>query len=110
MYSKSQKKQMAKYRRVQGTVRDERDNPVNGALVNLKNLRSNQTETFVTKTDGHYAFDELSRDDDYELVASFSGKNTLPKKLSHYDTQSNSMRILSFAEPDEKMSVKAEKK
>jgi hypothetical protein len=68
--------------------------------VNLKNLKSNSTLTFVTKADGKYYFDELSRDEDYELSAAFSGKTTPVKKLSHYDTQTNVMRILSFSDPD----------
>jgi hypothetical protein len=56
--------------------------------------------TFITKTDGKYMFDGLSREQDYELSASFSGKSTPVKKLSHYDPQTNSVRILSFAELD----------
>lgn len=38
VYSKAEKKQMAKYRRVHGVVKDEHDNPVKSALVNLTNL------------------------------------------------------------------------
>jgi hypothetical protein len=101
MYSKSEKKKMAKFRMVHGIVKDQQDNPLNGALVNLKNIRTKQTLTYVTKPDGKYMFDELSRDDDYEISASFSGKTTPMKKISHYDPQQNSMRILSFADEDD---------
>lgn len=86
---------------VHGIVKDQDDNPLSGALVNLKNLKTKQILTFITKTDGKYMFDGLSREEDYEINASFSGKNTPVKKLSHYDPQTNSMRILSFAEEDE---------
>ncbi len=101
MYSKSQKKKMDKYRMVHGIVKDERDNPLKGALVNLKNLKTNQTTTYITKADGKYTFDELSREQDYELSAAFSGKTTPVKKISHYDPETSSMRILSFADPDD---------
>jgi len=109
MYSKAEKKRMAKFRMVHGIVKDERENPVKGALVNLKNLKTNQTLTDITQADGKYSFDELSREQDYELSATLSGKTTPVKKLSHYDPQSSIMRILSFAEPDEATSAKAAK-
>ena len=86
---------------VHGIVKDQNDNPLAGALVNLKNLKTKQVLTFITKSDGKYMFDGLSREQDYEINASFSGKHTPVKKLSHYDPQTNSMRILSFVEQDE---------
>jgi hypothetical protein len=101
LYSKSEKKRMARFRMVHGIVKDEHDNPVKGALVNLKNLKTNQTVTDITQADGKYSFDELSREQDYELSASFSGKTTEVKKLSHFDPQSSIMRILSFAPPED---------
>jgi hypothetical protein len=101
MYSKSEKKRMARFRMVHGIVKDEHDNPLKGALVNLKNLKTNQTVTDITQADGKYSFDELSREQDYELSASFGGKTSPVKKLSHFDPQSNIMRILSFVPPEE---------
>ena len=109
MYSKSEKKRMAKFRMVHGIVKDERDNPVKGALVNLKNLKTNQTLTDITQADGKYSFDELSREQDYELSATLSGKTTPVKKLSHSDPQSSIMRILNFAEPEEPTSASVAK-
>lgn len=107
LYSKTEKKRMAKFRMVHGIVKDERENPVKGALVNLKNLKTNQTLTDITQADGKYSFDELSREEDYELSATLSGKTTSVKKLSHYDPQSSIMRILSFGEPGEATTAKA---
>lgn len=110
MYSKSDKKKMDKYRMVHGIVKDEQDNPLSGALVNLKNMKTKQTLTFITKSDGKYMFDELNRDEDYEISASFSGKSTPVKKLSHFDPQTNSMRILSFVDQDDETVQKVTKK
>ena len=101
VYSKTEKKQRAKYRRVHGVVKDEQGNPIKNALVNLTNLTTKETVTFITKNDGTYSFDDLSRTEDYELVASFNGKKTPLKKLSHFDPQSTSMRILTFEEPEQ---------
>lgn len=100
MYSKSPKKKDMRFRAVHGIVKDERDNPVKGALVNLKDLKTKQTLTFITKQDGRYNFDGLSREEDYELSATFHTKTTPVKKISQFDPQMDSMRILSFAEPE----------
>jgi Carboxypeptidase regulatory-like domain len=101
MYSKSRKKEDLRFRSVHGIVKDEKENPVNGALVNLTNLKSKKTLTYITKADGTYYFDDLSRDEDYQLDAVFHEKKTQTKKLSHYDPQRSSMRILTFGEPEE---------
>lgn len=110
VYSKAEKKQMAKYRRVHGVVKDEQGNPVSNALVNLTNLTTKETVTFITKKDGTYSFDDLSRTQDYNLIASFNGKKTALKKLSHFDPQSTSMRILAFEEPDQEATGPASQK
>jgi Carboxypeptidase regulatory-like domain len=109
MYSKGQKKQDLRFRSVHGIVKDENENPVNGALVNLTNLKSKKTLTYITKADGTYYFDDLSRDEDYELDAVFHDKKTRAKKLSHYDPQRSSMRILSFGEPEEQTTAASAK-
>lgn len=107
LYSKSPKKKDMRFRAVHGIVKDERDNPVKGALVNLKNLKTKQTLTFITKQDGRYNFDGLSREEDYELSATFHAKTTPVKKISHFDPQMDSVRILSFAEPEAPITASA---
>lgn len=109
MYSKSQKKQNLRFRSVHGIVKDEKENPVNGALVNLTNLKTKKTLTYITKANGTYYFDDLSRDENYELDAVFHDKKTRTKKLSHYDPQRSSMRILSFGEPEEQSTASSAK-
>lgn len=107
MYRKSQKKKDMRFRAVHGIVKDEQDNPVEGALVNLKDLKTKRTLTFITKQDGRYNFDGLKRDEDYELSATFHAKKTPVKKISQYDPQMDSMRILSFAEREEPTTASA---
>jgi len=41
--------------------------PVNGAVVQLKNTKTLQIRSFITKDDGTYHFYDLSPDIDYEL-------------------------------------------
>src|SRR5579863_1332979 len=56
-------------RTVQGTVYDANDAAVNGAVVQLKNTKTLQIRSFITKENGAYYFHGLSPDVDYELKA-----------------------------------------
>lgn len=56
-------------RSVQGTVNDDAGNAVAGAVVHLKNTKTLQIRSFITKDDGSYAFHGLSTNVDYELRA-----------------------------------------
>lgn len=66
--------------------------------------------TYITKNDGVYSFDNHSRTEDYNLVASFNGKKTPVKKLSHFDQQPSSMRILTFEPPEQSAASSATQK
>ena len=77
----------SKLRTIQGTVKDQADNPASGAIVQLKDLRSSKVLDFATKEDGKFAFRELRLDVDYELVAKRGDLATPPKKVTTYDTR-----------------------
>ena len=51
-------------RSVQGTVFDKDDKPVVGAVVQLKDVRTMQMRSYISKTDGEYHFSSLKIDDD----------------------------------------------
>ena len=72
---------------MQGAVYDERDSPVEGAIVKLKNTKSLQVRSFVTQQDGTYYFHGLSTNVDYELKAERSGESSPSKTLSVYDSR-----------------------
>jgi protocatechuate 3,4-dioxygenase beta subunit len=74
-------------RSVQGTVTDASDNPVNGAVVQLKNTKTLQIRSFITKEDGSYYFNGLSSDVDYELRADSQGASSPTKTLSSFDSR-----------------------
>lgn len=74
-------------RTVTGTVTSTDESMVNGAVVQLKNLKSLQIRSFITQTDGSYHFNELSPDIDYELHATYSGMSSSTKTLSSFDSR-----------------------
>jgi hypothetical protein len=74
-------------RSVSGSVSGPDDSAVAGAVVQLKNMKTLQIRSFITKEDGTYRFFELSPDVDYELKADFQGASSGPKTLSSFNSQ-----------------------
>lgn len=74
-------------RSVQGAVLDASDNPIVGAVVQLKDTRSLQIRSFITREKGTYHFQGLSKDIDYELKADFKGKSSDDRRLSSFDSR-----------------------
>jgi hypothetical protein len=74
-------------RTIQGMVKDQADNPVAGAIVQLRNVKTSKVVDFATKDDGKYAFRELFLDADYELLAKRGNLTTPTKKVTIYDTR-----------------------
>ena len=72
---------------MQGTVTAADDSPVNGAVVQLKNTKTLQIRSFITKDDGTYHFYDLSPDIDYELKADYQGASSNTKTLSSFDSR-----------------------
>jgi hypothetical protein len=89
------------FRTIQGIVKDESDNPVRGAIVQLKDLRASRVIDFATKDDGKFVFRELSMSTDYELTAQHGEIKSLVKKVSPYDTR-NSVTLTFKLEPPAK--------
>jgi hypothetical protein len=76
-------------RTIQGTVKDSSDNPLPGAIVQLKDMKSSKIVDFATKDDGKFAFSDLPMDINYELAAKRGDLTTPVKKVSIYDTRKN---------------------
>ena len=74
-------------RSVQGVVMSTTDQPVSGAVVQLKNTKTLQIRSFITKAGGAYYFHELSPDIDYELNATYNGASSGTKTLSSFDSR-----------------------
>ena len=87
-------------RTISGLVKDRNDNPVRGAIVQLKDMKTSKVIDFPTKDDGKFAFHDLRMDIDYELTAKHDGIASV-KKVSTFDTRKNV--VLTFKlEPESK--------
>ncbi len=72
-------------RSVQGAVTNAAGEAVVGAVVQLKNTKTLQIRSFITKEQGEYFFNGLSPDVDFELRAESSGAASGTKTLSSFD-------------------------
>ena len=84
---KSRKGDDQNNRSVQGSVTSAEDTPLAGAVVQLKNTKTMQIRSFITKEDGSYYFNGLSPDVDYELRADYQGSSSPTKTLSSFDSR-----------------------
>ena len=98
-------------RSVEGTVKNDDDEPIEGAVVKLKDMKTLNIRSFITKADGKYKFSSLRKDVDYEIKADLRGSVGAPKMLSIFDSRKQAIINLKL-EPDKKDSEKkdAEKK
>jgi protocatechuate 3,4-dioxygenase beta subunit len=71
---------------VSGIVTDAGGNPVPGAVVQLKNMKTLQVRSFIAKDKGDYYFHGLSPDVDYQLQAQANGKESSSRTVSTFDS------------------------
>lgn len=84
---KPRKEDEAKTRSLSGVVRDEKDNSADGAVVQLKDTKSLQVRSFITKEDGNYHFHGLSADVDYQVKAERAGASSAIRTLTVFDSR-----------------------
>jgi hypothetical protein len=89
VFAQGKKKGEEQNRSVQGAVTSPTDQAVAGAVVYLKNTKTLEIRSFVTKDDGTYYFQRLSPDVDYELRAELKseGESSGTKTLSSFDSR-----------------------
>lgn len=85
--AQKEKKGAEQTRSVEGTVTGPDDKAVSGAVVQLKNTKTLQIRSFLTREDGTYYFQGLSPDIDYELSARTDTEASGSKTLSSFDTR-----------------------
>ena len=93
----SKKGQSEAVRSVKGAVFDASGNAVTGAVVQLKNKKSLQIRSFITKEHGEYFFTGLSPDVDYEVKAESQGMSSPARNVSSFDSQKIAIRDLKLA-------------
>jgi hypothetical protein len=85
--SKDDQKRAVTERSLSGFVTDAEGKTIEGAVVQLKNTRTLQVRSFLTRDKGDYYFSGLSKDVDYELKAQSKGKTSSSKTLSSFDSK-----------------------
>lgn len=73
-------------RSVTGIVTDGSGGAVSGAVVQLKNTKTLQIRSFITKDEGQYFFQGLSPDVDFELHAEAKTGSSATHTLSSFNT------------------------
>ncbi len=88
IFLQAQKKgEDARVRTVQGSVTGAKGEAITGAVVQLKNTKTLQIRSFITKEQGEYFFNGLSPDVDFELRAELNGAASGTKTLSSFDSR-----------------------
>lgn len=92
--SREERRSEANSRAVQGLVTSADDQPVSGAVVQLKDMRTLQVRSYITQSDGAYHFSGLRMDVEYQVTAK-SGETTAgPRNLSIFDTRKDAIMNL----------------
>jgi len=74
-------------RTLSGEVRLVDDTLVEGAVVQVKNLKTLQIRSFITLKDGKYTFQNLSSGVDYEVRGNWKDHASPKRMLTVYDTR-----------------------
>lgn len=74
-------------RTVVGHVLDDREQPLQKAIVYLKNTKTLAIKTYISEPDGAFRFSGLAPNIDYEVYAEHEGARTDVKTLSGFDSR-----------------------
>jgi hypothetical protein len=83
----AQKEKESPLRTVKGVVQDKSESPLPGAVVFLKNTRTNAVRSTFADTEGNYRFSGLDPNADYEVRAEFEGAKSPVKTVSSLDNR-----------------------
>jgi hypothetical protein len=70
-----------------GRVVNKDGEPIGGAIVYLKNSRSNAVKTYIADENGNFRFGELAQDTDYELWAESNSVRSKSRQISSFDNE-----------------------
>ena len=73
-----------------------------GAVVQLKDLRTLQMRSYITKANGEYHFSSLKIDDDYEVEAKNNHLTSGEHKISVFDNRKIVIQNLKADKPEKK--------
>ncbi len=81
------KKREKPSRTVAGEVLDASDHGIDGATVELKDLRTGKTLAIYTQQGGKYSFRDLQAGDDYQVLAHYKGQSSETRTASSFDNR-----------------------
>ena len=84
-FGDKKKKKKERTRTVKGLVTDERENPIRGAVVQLKNTRTLVVKSFFSTQEGRYYFHNLNSNVDYEIKAKYQDAASRTRTVSTFD-------------------------
>ena len=84
--SKESKKE-SQLRTVRGIVTDKSDTPLEGGVVFLKNMRTNQVRSYIADNEGNFRFSGLDPNADYEVHAEKDGAKSPTRAVSSFDNR-----------------------
>jgi len=70
-----------------GHVMTKQDEPVQKAIVYVKNTKTLVIKTYITEADGSYRFSGLAGNVDYEVYAEHQGTRSDTKTISSFDSR-----------------------
>jgi hypothetical protein len=70
-----------------GHVLDDREQPLQKAIVYLKNTKTLAIKTYISEADGTFRFSGLAANIDYEVYAEHDGARSDAKTLSGFDSR-----------------------
>ena len=74
-------------RTLTGHVLDDREQPLQKAIVYLKNTKNLAIKTYISEPDGSFRFSGLASNIDYEVYAEHEGARSDTKTLSGFDSR-----------------------
>ena len=77
----------AEVRTLVGRVVDDREQPLQKAIVYLKNTKNLAIKTYISEPDGTFRFSGLAPNIDYEVYAEHEGARSDAKTLSGFDSR-----------------------
>lgn len=81
-------------RSLSGTITDSGNEPIRGAVVELRNGDTNGVVTYITEANGRYNFKRLDGAADYEVWVLFRGNRSTTHSISKFDN--NMVKIINF--------------
>lgn len=74
-------------RTVTGVVLDASNQGIGGASVQLKDLKTGETQAMYTDRSGNYSFTDLKQSDDYQVQANYRGESSETRTASTFDNR-----------------------